>query len=307
MYNIREISYDLVGAGKSRLLVNIPYQVVRNFRASGILGENAGVMLTFEERFTRLYEQNFTMALGYCHRRLKLYGTIAEDAVHEAFKEFWEKQTIPPRGELFLRVRSRAIDALRRGNRLVSIEEVEPDISTLSDDAARVGEFAGLWNDYLFDFQHILTDREQEVLNLVVDGLASKEIAGQLSISAGRVSQLRKSIINKLTREAERISQREQEEHRSVSKGKESKAKISIPIRTVNRAHYEPPALAAALESRFGTSEVVAVSPTGKLAGVLVQYFQADNAQPEVVWNYLAYSRAIYRRQFSLQKLTKPL
>ncbi|HBA85148.1 MAG TPA: DNA-binding response regulator [Verrucomicrobia bacterium] len=82
---------------------------------------------------------------------------------------------------------SRAIDAIMHGKKYLS-----PDITgvvvdnRVSPDASSNSAFA------------VLTEREREVLQLLSEGLATKEIAGQLRVSVKTVETHRRNIMEKL-------------------------------------------------------------------------------------------------------------
>ena len=59
----------------------------------------------------------------------------------------------------------------------------------------RTGEIRILTNR---DYENILSEREREVLQAISDGLLSKEIAGQFSISVNTVNRHRQNILQKL-------------------------------------------------------------------------------------------------------------
>ncbi len=82
-----------------------------------------------------------------------------------------------------------------------AVHEVYGGKSFLSPKIATfvVQEYLGRNNDYECREKHVtLTDKEREVLQLVAEGLSSKEIAGQLNIAFNTVHVHRNNIMQKL-------------------------------------------------------------------------------------------------------------
>jgi RNA polymerase sigma factor (sigma-70 family) len=126
-----------------------------------------------------------------------------EDVVHEVFLELQESKGIDNNtanmaAVIYGRARQRAIDRVRRGRRVGDAEfpdsgacEGGYDEVDDADEAERVGAHA-------WDNLHRLSEKERKVWGLAARHVPQKEIAAEVGLSEGRISQMLKEIPKKL-------------------------------------------------------------------------------------------------------------
>jgi RNA polymerase sigma-70 factor (ECF subfamily) len=145
-----------------------------------------------ERQLQRIYEQEAGRLLGVAYRILRRRD-LADDAVHDAFLQIWQKaSTFDPargsgRGWIYTVVRHRALNILRDMSRETLTGEQFNDLPAHDGDPlsylSRLSEAASLSHC----LERLDTSKRTSILLAFVDGYTHQQIAARLNAPLGTV------------------------------------------------------------------------------------------------------------------------
>lgn len=149
-----------------------------------------------------IYDNEASRMLGVAMRLLRR-RQLAEEAVHDAFMQIWQKAGSfdPARGEgrswLYAILRNRCLNILRGENRTELVEDFEPmGLISEEEDAETVMLRLSDAGNLKRCLQRLEPARRQAITLAYIHGLTHGELAGRLGIPLGTVkSWIRRSLV----------------------------------------------------------------------------------------------------------------
>lgn len=166
----------------------------------------------FEKLYIEMKKPVYYYALRFCGNH-----DIAEDVMQDTFITIWSKSsTFIPNGSgrawVLSIAKNKALDYLKKNQRIYSLEEVGAD---LSDDNQLLNAFEK--ESLLGEILRSLNERERDIVVLRhIVGLNLTEIAKEKNIKKGTVFWLYNGAIKKLRKAYERIERNEKENHKGT-------------------------------------------------------------------------------------------